>query len=740
MTLSKTTKHIDALSEQDVLLGEPSEQLAQRRKSDVDAMHRATESLSSALLSEAFSFEEVEDDITLILRYYKLAYVSVPKEVTDPVEKVNYVCRTSGLMQRNVKLEDKWWQCAFGAFLCKFKESGKFVAVIPDTYGAYSFYDKENHKRVKLNKKSAELFDESAICFYKPLPNGELTILDLVKFGLSTWSATDIIWTVITLMVATGVGLITPTLNQFLFSTVITEKSTSLLLSTVFYLVCVNVSIILINSAKSVFSQRNGVKMDAALRSATMIRTLSLSPSFFSQYSSGEIMTRMEYMNTISSNIVNMIFGTILPCLFSFAYLSQVQAFASELLIPSLVVVFAQVGFSVYSTFRQMKISKRIMEIEATNSGIGIEMISGIQKIKITGSEKRMFARYAAEFARSSRLSYNPPFFNKFNGVISMTITLAGQLLIYASAIGSSITAAEYYAFQASFGVISGAITSLVGVALEAANLKPSIEMLKPMLLAVPENSENAREVLNLDGKIEMNNVSFHYEGSSKNIINGFSFSIEPGQYVAIVGRTGCGKSTLIKLLLGFIKPQEGSISYDGNDLATLEKRSLRRKIGTVMQNDQLFTGDIFNNIIICDPNLTLERAWEAAEIAGIADDIRNMPMGMNTIISEGSGGISGGQRQRIAIARAIAPRPKILIFDEATSALDNITQKKISEALDSLDCTRLVIAHRLSTIKHCDRILVMDDGRIAEDGTYEELIAKNGIFADLISRQRLDN
>ncbi len=194
-----------------------------------------------------------------------------------------------------------------------------------------------------------------------------------------------------------------------------------------------------------------------------------------------------------------------------------------------------------------------------------------------------------------------------------------------------------------------------------------------------------------------------------------------------------------MRLLLGFEKPEKGAIYYDGKDLNKLDLSSLRRKIGTVMQSGGLFQGDIYSNIIISAPHLTLDDAWEAAEKAGIADDIRSMPMGMQTLISEGQGGISGGQKQRIMIARAIAPKPKILMFDEATSALDNRTQKQVSEALDAMGCTRIVIAHRLSTIRHCDRILVLDKGSIIEDGTYEELIQKGGYFAELVERQRLD-
>ena len=263
--------------------------------------------------------------------------------------------------------------------------------------------------------------------------------------------------------------------------------------------------------------------------------------------------------------------------------------------------------------------------------------------------------------------------------------------------------------------------------------------MAKPIMDAEPEISEGKHIVTKISGGIELSNVSFRYEDNSPLVVDDLSLKIKPGQYVAIVGKTGCGKSTLLRLLLGFEKPQKGAIYYDGRDMGTLDLKSLRKKIGVVTQNGKLFQGDIYSNIIISAPYLSVDDAWKAAEIADIADDIRAMPMGMHTIISEGAGGISGGQKQRLMIARAVAPNPKILMFDEATSALDNITQKKVSEALDSLKCTRIVIAHRLSTIKQCDRIIVLDGGKIVEDGTYEELLEKQGYFHELVERQKLD-
>ena len=218
-------------------------------------------------------------------------------------------------------------------------------------------------------------------------------------------------------------------------------------------------------------------------------------------------------------------------------------------------------------------------------------------------------------------------------------------------------------------------------------------------------------------------------------MLHDVSFHVAAGEHVAIVGRSGCGKSTLVRLLLGFESPTGGAVYYDGQDLADLDLPSVRTQMGVVLQNGQLMTGAIYHNIVGAS-DLTLDDAWAAAEAAGVAEDIREMPMQMQTIISEGSTNISGGQRQRILIAKALAMKPAIIICDVATSALDNRTQAIVTESLDKMKATRIVVAHRLSTIRHADRILVLDKGSIAESGTFDELVAKDGLFASFVKRQ----
>jgi len=380
-----------------------------------------------------------------------------------------------------------------------------------------------------------------------------------------------------------------------------------------------------------------------------------------------------------------------------------------------------------------------MMELAAKEKGLTYALISGIEKIRLSGAENRVFSKWIDLYTKEADLKFNPPMLIRLNSVFTTAISLIGTIVMYDIAVRSHVSAADYFAFNSAYAYISSAFAAISEVAIAAATIKPTIDIIRPLMEAEPEKNEGREALAGITGNVELSHVTFRYEKEGRKILDDLSLRIPARQYVAIVGKTGCGKSTLLRLLLGFEKPEQGAVFYDRKDIQTLDLVSLRKQIGTVLQEGDLFSGSIYENITVTSPSLTLDDAWEAAEIAGIADDIRQMPMGMSTVLSEGSGGISGGQRQRIMIAQAVAPKPKILLLDEATSALDNITQKQVSEALDRMRCTRIVIAHRLSTIRHCDRIVVMDGGRIVEDGTYEQLIEQDGLFAELVARQRLD-
>ena len=721
------------------------EQIRDRKQNDDEAFAEAFANMASAITGRKIEASlnndraVTKDAIDEILRYYHVKSREAPDGISDVNEQLEYLMRPYGIMRRTIKLEDGWYRDAIGAMLGVLRESGRVVALIPTGLSGYSYFDYDTGKRKKINHKNQHLLEAEAIAFYKPFPLKKISLPSLAAYIVRTLSASDFVMIALATLALSLIGMISPMISKLLFDRVLPSGNTRLLVAITFFSVCVSVSTLLISAVKNMITARIETKLNISVDAATMMRVMSLPADFFKQYSAGELSNRASQVGVLCKMLASTVLSTGLTSIFSLIYISQIFVYAPALVVPALIIILVTVVFSVVSSLVQMKLSIRQMELSGKEDGMTYALITGIQKIKLAGAEKRAFARWGNLYAENAKLTYGPPTFIELNSVISLAISLVGTIVMYSMAVKSGISVADYYAFNTAYGMVSGAFMALAGIALTVSQIKPILNMVKPFFDAVPEVSDGKQVITRLSGGIELNNVSFRYSENMPLVVDDMSLKIRPGQYVAIVGKTGCGKSTLMRLLLGFEHPQKGAIYYDGRDLERIDLRSLRRRIGVVMQNGKLFQGDIYSNIVISAPWLSQEEAWEAAELAGIADDIRRMPMGMNTIISEGSGGISGGQRQRLMIARAIAPKPKILMFDEATSALDNITQKKISESLNSLKCTRIVIAHRLSTIKQCDRIIVLDRGKIIEDGKYDELIEKNGFFAELVARQRLD-
>ena len=721
------------------------EQIKERMKADnevfEDSFIKAAGIIMGKKLSAAMNDQRqaATDAIGEILKCFHVKPREVPDSMTDMNDTLEYLLRPHGIMRRNITLEKGWYKDASGPMIGTRTDDGSVVALIPTGMTKYSFFDTKSGKRVFLNKKTEKLIDKEAIAFYKPFPSTKIGIPGLLRYIVENLRPADIALVVIGTIAVTLIGLLTPKLNEMLFSDVIASGSIKALVAIAVFIVCVSLSSLMLGTVKDLLMTRLTTRLSLSVEAATMMRILSLPANFFKNYSSGELANRSQYINELVTQLLNMILTTGLTSVFSLVYITQIFAYAPSLVAPALIVIIGTVVIAAVSAVLQIKVSMRQMELASKESGMSYALISGIQKIKLSGAEKRSFARWGDMYSKGAKLLYDPPMLLKVNTVLTTAISLIGTIVIYFAAVENGVSVAEYYAFNTAYGMVSGAFISLAGIALSAAQIKPILEMAKPILEAQPEVAEEKQVVERLMGGIELNNITFSYNENMPNVLDGVSLKISPGQYVAIVGKTGCGKSTLMRIMLGFEKPQRGAVYYDGKDLERIDLKSLRRNIGTVMQAGKLFTGDIYSNIVITNPRLTLDDAWEAAEMAGFADDIRSMPMGMFTLISEGQGGISGGQRQRLMIARAIAPKPRILMFDEATSALDNITQKTVSDSLEKLKCTRIVIAHRLSTIKQCDRIIVLDKGHIVEDGTYDELIENNGFFAELVERQRVE-
>ena len=699
-------------------------------------------SVLAGLKSEEANAKDALDEI---LHWYGVKPREIPNGITGLNEQMDYQLRPEGIMYRQVKLVKGWHRDSMGAMLSRTRENGsggggKVVALLPNGYSGYTYFDYETRKKVKVSSKTEHTIAEEAVCFYRPLPQKKLGVKDMLLFVIRSLDTADFVYMLLVTLTAALIGLLPAALNKYIFSSVIASNDTGLVLPVALMLLCVTISLTLIGITKNLILARIGTKVSTMSQAAAMSRMLSLPAGFFQEYSAGELSSRVSTVAELCDSVVGAALSTGLTSVFSLIYIGQIFSYAPGLFLPAIAVILSTVIVSTVTTFAQMKNSQKEMECSAEESGLEFALISGIQKIKLANAEKRVFAKWGRMYAEHARLLYSPPMFLRISSVFTTAVSLAGTILIYFIAVKTGVTLSEYMAFSISYGLVSGAFVSLFSIAMTVANIKPFLEMARPILETVPEIAADKQIVTRLSGGVELSNVSFRYNEEMPLILSDLSLKIRPGQYVAIVGRTGCGKSTLMRLMLGFETPQRGAIYFDGKDAQVLDMPSLRRHIGVVLQNGKLFSGDIYSNLVVSAPWLTVEDAWEAAKQAGIADDIRSMPMGMHTLITEGGGGISGGQRQRLMIARAIAAKPKMLMFDEATSALDNIAQKQVSDALAALKCTRIVIAHRLSTIRHCDRILVLEGGKVVEDGTYNELIARNGLFTALVSRQQVES
>ncbi|QIB69328.1 ATP-binding cassette domain-containing protein [Aminipila butyrica] len=722
------------------------EQIRERIKKDDNRFSEAFAELSSAVTGQA-GFYDVEknqleknkDAIRQILKYYHIKEMETEQKFRDIQEQLSYYLEPSGIIYREVVLEETWYQDGILPMLGK-NHLGEPMAFIAKRTGGYMVRDSKSGKLVNVTAGMAAQIQKQAICFYQPLPPKEVSTKEFFSFLMKSISPTDIVIIGAATLLVMLLGLLLPLVNNLIFKQIIPSGKVGMMGPIFVILCCTILGSAVIDTVREIIKSRVLIKLKITAESAVMMRILSLPADFFKRYSAGELSERLNVTQKLCERLSHFFLSAVFSAIFSLVYVVQIFRLFPFLVLPTIFILLSQLLFTIIVMLLKMNLQKKYMPLAAKQRGLEFSLISGVQKLKLAGAEKRAISKWAHTYKEVARLRYNPPLFLKLHTVFSVAISLIGLAVLYCLSVKNQMDPAAYMTFYAAYSLVSAAFFSLSEAAWSFADVPSMMDMINPILKTVPEVSLEKKTCTRLTGAIELNNVCFRYQENMPFILNNVSTKIRPGQYIAVVGKTGCGKSTLFRLLLGLETPDRGAVYYDGKDLSSLNLKSLRQKMGVVLQDGKLFQGDIFSNIAISAPGLTIEEAWQAAELAGIAGDIKAMPMGMYTLISEGSGGISGGQRQRLIIARAIASKPRILLFDEATSALDNVTQKTVSDSLAKLKCTRIVIAHRLSTIQDCDRILVLENGVIAEDGSYEELIKKEGIFAALAERQRIKN
>lgn len=568
------------------------------------------------------------------------------------------------------------------------------------------------------------------------LPLRRLTFKDLLIFASKSLTAADVIYVLVASGIVALLGMFIPFLNKQIFDSIIPSGELSNLVPIAVVLATIGVGAIMFSVTRQLILMRIRDKISVDLQAAVIHRSFSLPSDFYRKRCSGETGARVMAVTNVCTLMSDTVISGLLTMIFSLIYFYQVSLYGKNLLGICILMMVLNLCISLVSFLVNRRFQKKIQPVGAELNGFLFSLMRGIQKIKTGGAEKRAFAHWANLFGQSSPDTSEKPRFVLLAPALTLLVSLGGTLLIYRTAYVSEMTISDYIAFNVAFGLVSGALTKFNEILPALSALRPNLDLLSPMLDAEPEDEDSSIQVDHLNGSIEITNLKFRYDNASPYLFDGLSLRINAGEYVGIVGSSGCGKSTLVRLLLGFEKPESGTIFYDQYNIATINKKSLRKHIGTCLQDNALFGGSILSNITLTAPNASMDEAWEAADLAAVADDIREMPMQMFTLVHDNGSGLSGGQRQRVLIARAMIRKPAILLMDEATSALDNICQDKVARNLAATKCTRICVAHRLSTVAGCDRILVLDKGRIAEEGNYESLMKKKGLFYELVNRQ----
>jgi NHLM bacteriocin system ABC transporter ATP-binding protein len=653
---------------------------------------------------------------------------------------VAMIAKASNVRLRRVMLKGRWWSHDSGPILAFRDSDNSPVALLPAGRRRYELFDPASGEATRLNEKMAMGLNGFAYIFYRPFPPVALTALRLLSFG--TAQAHSDIWMIVLMGIVSGMlAVIAPITTGIIFDSVIPGAQRTQLITLTLFLLVSAFSAALFNITRSFATLRLQSKMAASIQAAVWDRLLALPVPFFRDYSSGDLANRSMGINQMHAILTGSTLSSILTGVFSIFSFGLLFYYSVRLALLATLLTGTTVMVTTAAGYLQVRRQREISRIRGRLSGMVLQFIHGISKFRVSGTEHRAFVAWAGEFARQKELAVKARVISNRLAAFTATFPIICTAIIFyysaqlQSASGDSFTTGDFLAFLAAFMQFMMATLQLSSSAVSVLGIVPLYERARPILQTLPEVDEAKANPGDLRGEIELNHISFRYRPDTPLILHDVSISILPGQFVAIVGPSGCGKSTMLRLLLGFERPESGAIYYDRQDLAGLDLQAVRQQMGVVLQHSKLFSGSMFSNIVGSAP-LTENDAWEAARLSGLDRDIQNMPMGMHTAISDGGGGLSGGQRQRLLIARAIVRKPRIILFDEATSALDNRTQAIVSKSLEGLQATRIVIAHRLSTIVNADRIFVLDRGRVVQQGAYGELIRTAGPFLELARRQ----
>ncbi|MCP4414486.1 MAG: NHLP bacteriocin export ABC transporter permease/ATPase subunit [Gammaproteobacteria bacterium] len=652
-------------------------------------------------------------------------------------ELLKDIARASHVRMRQVTLEDDWFHKRSGSLLAFWEENDQPVCLLSIGNKQYQIYDPQTNDYQKVSAEISSKLSEQAFMFYRPLPERSLSSKDLIDYALLDNSKD--MWMLFLMSCGIGIiGLFVPLATGMVFDDLIPNSNTIQLWELGFGLLVAALTVAAFQYTQGIAINRLEGLISAPLESALWDRVLNLPSTFFRQYGAGDLAGRLYSIRNIHQLVSGSVVSSLLALgagLFNFALMFYI---AWKLALLATVLSLILITIVVVGFLFQLKYYNQMTEINIKIQAHTLQIFNAIARLKINGCEIFAFNSWTKQYAKqkqntlSARKIANQV--DAFTSTASL-FSLGCFIFVITYYHQQEFSVGEFLKFSSAYAIFLSSMLMMASTVMSIGMVGPLFKMLKPILTETPEIDSQKKHPGQLVGHLELSKLDFSYNKDGPKIISDFCLTINAGAFVAIVGASGSGKSTLLRLLLGFEKPQQGSILYDNQELEHLDILEVRRQLGVVLQDGHILSGSIMQNIKGAY-NCTSEQAINAAKLAGLSDDIEKMPMKYETIVRDGV--LSGGQQQRLLIARAIVNEPNMLFFDEATSALDNKTQSQVSKSLDNLKATRIVIAHRLSTIKHADIIVVMEKGKIIQQGNYNALIQQQGLFSELVKRQMI--
>ncbi|WP_328391604.1 NHLP bacteriocin export ABC transporter permease/ATPase subunit [Streptomyces sp. NBC_00400] len=654
----------------------------------------------------------------------------------DRITPVERIAVSSRIRTRAVRLQGRWWRTDTGPLVGHRAKSGAPVALLWRR-GRYEAVNPASGLRMRIDKDNADAFEPRAVMFYRPLPERPMSLWRLMLFSLRG-SRLDLRNLALAGLVTVGLGALVPLATGKVLGEYVPSADKSLIVQVSLAVIITSVVSAAFMLLQNLTVLRMEGRIESALQPAVWDRLLRLPTKFFTERSTGELASAAMGISAIRRVLSGLGPVAVQATTVGAMNLVMLLLYSVPLAMAAIAMLLVIGAVFLAMGLWELRWQRRLVTLGNKLNNQAFQTLRGLPKLRVAAAESFAYAAWAREFARSRELQQKAGRIKNLTTVLNAVYLPVCSLIMFMLLAGparGSMSAASFLTFNTAVTMLLTSVTQITGAFISAAAAMPMFEQIKPVLDEKPEVRGASAQPGALSGGIEAKKLSFRYTEDGPLVLDDVSFQVRPGEFVAVVGPSGCGKSTLLRLLIGFDKPTSGHVLYDGQDLAALDQAAVRRQCGVVLQNAQPLTGSILDCICGAE-SFTQEEAWAAAEMAGLAEDIKRMPMGLHTMIS-GGGAISGGQRQRLMIAQALVRRPRILFFDEATSALDNETQRIVIDSTRKLSASRLVIAHRLSTVMDADRVIVMADGRIVEQGAPAELLADTGgRLHDLVRRQ----